>query len=81
MCPTPAPPLVGPHGADAHVGPRHDWAGVHGSVRCRSQGGLAVGDNRGEGVSHVPLPELRRLTAKAGVAFEVYILKNKIRTL
>ena len=31
------------------------------------------------GVTGAPLAELRRLTAKAGLAFEVYILKNKIR--
>ncbi|MEM7355465.1 MAG: hypothetical protein AAF657_31925 [Acidobacteriota bacterium] len=37
------------------------------------------GDNLDASVSGVPLAELRRLAAKAGLAFEVYILKNKIR--
>ncbi len=37
------------------------------------------GDNLGESVVGAPLPELRRLAAKAGLAFEVYLLKNKIR--
>lgn len=39
------------------------------------------GDNLGEGVGAVPLPELKRLVRKAGVAFEVCILKHKIRTV
>ena len=39
------------------------------------------GDNRQAGVSGVPLAEMRRLMAKAGMAFEVYILKNKMRLL
>lgn len=39
------------------------------------------GDNREASVSGVPLAELKRLARKAGVAFEVSILKNKIRTL
>lgn len=39
------------------------------------------GDNRQEGVSGAPLAELRRLLAKAGLAFEIYILKNKMRLL
>ena len=39
-------------------------------------------DNGAEGsVGGSPMQELRRLAVKAGVAFEVYILKNKIRTL
>ena len=38
-------------------------------------------DNGEAGVGDVPMPELRRLVAKAGVAFEVYLLKNKIRTM
>lgn len=38
-------------------------------------------DNLGRSVAGAPLAELRRLVAKAAVAFEVYILKNKIRTL
>ena len=39
------------------------------------------GDNGDDGVAKAPMSELRRLVAKAGLAFEVYILKNKIRTL
>jgi len=39
------------------------------------------GDNGARGVAGVPVGELRRLMAKAGVAFEVYILKNKIRLM
>ncbi len=39
------------------------------------------GDNGEDGVTGVPMAELRRLASKAGVAYEVYILKNKIRTL
>lgn len=39
------------------------------------------GDNLEESVGTVPLPELKRLVRKAGVAFEVCILKHKIRTL
>lgn len=42
---------------------------------------LLYGDNEGEGVGAAPLPELKRLVRKAGVAFEVCILKHKIRTL
>jgi hypothetical protein len=38
-------------------------------------------DNLERSVAGAPLAELRRLVAKAAVAFEVYILKNKIRTL
>ncbi len=39
------------------------------------------GDNGPDPVRSVPLAELRRLVAKAGVAFQVYLLKSKIRTL
>ncbi len=39
------------------------------------------GDNMDQSVAGAPLAELRRLAAKAAVAFEVYILKNKIRML
>jgi hypothetical protein len=39
------------------------------------------GDNMRAGLADVPLPELRRLVSKAGVALEVCVLKNKIRTL
>lgn len=37
------------------------------------------GDNGNEGVARAPLAALRRLVGKAGLAFEVYILKSKIR--
>lgn len=43
--------------------------------------GFLYGDNRDEGVGHVPLAHLRRLMAKADLAFQVYLLKGKIRTL
>lgn len=39
------------------------------------------GDNLGDGVGGVPLSALRRLAAKAGLAFQVYLMKGKIRTL
>lgn len=39
------------------------------------------GDNRQDGVASAPMAELRRLLAKASIAFEVYILKNKMRLL
>ncbi len=39
------------------------------------------GDNLEGGVAGAPIAELRRLAAKAGLAFEVYILKNKLRML
>jgi len=39
------------------------------------------GDNGADGVRRVPLADLRRLVAKAGLAFEAYILRNKIRRL
>jgi len=38
-------------------------------------------DNIEEGVGGLPMADLRRLTAKAGLAFQVYIMKSKIRTL
>jgi hypothetical protein len=38
-------------------------------------------DNVEDGVGGLPMADLRRLTAKAGVAFQVYIMKSKIRTL
>jgi len=38
-------------------------------------------DNLEDGVGGLPMADLRRLTAKAGLAFQVYIMKNKIRTL
>ncbi len=37
------------------------------------------GDNLDEPVPAAPLPQLRRLAAKAGLAFEAYILRAKIR--
>ena len=43
--------------------------------------GFLYGDNRDRGVAEVPLPSLRRLMAKADLAFQVYLLKGKIRTL
>ncbi len=39
------------------------------------------GDNLESGLHSVPLPQLRRLAAKAGLAFETYILRAKIRAL
>jgi hypothetical protein len=39
------------------------------------------GDNMGEGVGGLPLAELKRLAAKAGLAFQVYLLKGKIRQI
>lgn len=47
---------------------------LRGKVVCH-----LYGDNRDEGVAGAPVAELKRLVAKAGLAFEVYILKNKIR--
>jgi hypothetical protein len=38
-------------------------------------------DNGEEGVGGLPTADLRRLAAKAGLAFQVYIMKGKIRTL
>jgi hypothetical protein len=38
-------------------------------------------DNIEDGVGGLPMADLRRLTAKAGLAFQVYIMKSKIRTL
>ena len=37
------------------------------------------GDNLQEGIAGAPLAAFRRLAGKAGLAFEVYILKSKIR--
>ena len=39
------------------------------------------GDNLEAGVGGLPLGELKRLAAKAGLAFQVYLLKGKIRRL
>jgi hypothetical protein len=38
-------------------------------------------DNGEEGVGGLPTADLRRLAVKAGLAFQVYIMKSKIRTL
>lgn len=43
--------------------------------------GFLYGDNREKGVGEIPLAHLRRLMAKADLAFQVYLLKGKIRTL
>ncbi len=43
--------------------------------------GFLYGDNRDRGVADVPIGQLRRLVAKADLAFQVYLLKGKIRTL
>ena len=43
--------------------------------------GFLYGDNRDRGVAEVPIGQLRRLVAKADLAFQVYLLKGKIRTL
>ena len=43
--------------------------------------GFLYGDNRDRGVAEAPLPHLRRLVAKADLAFQAYLLKGKIRTL
>jgi hypothetical protein len=39
------------------------------------------GDNRDDGVGGLPLAELKRLAAKAGLGFQVYLIKGKIRTI
>ena len=38
------------------------------------------GDNRDQGVGGLPLGELKRLGGKAGLAFQIYLLKGKIRS-
>jgi hypothetical protein len=43
--------------------------------------GFLYGDNTEAGVSDVPIDHLRRLVAKADLAFQVYLLKGKIRTI
>jgi hypothetical protein len=43
--------------------------------------GFLYGDNRDAGVTDVPIEHLRRLVAKADLAFQVYLLKGKIRTI
>jgi hypothetical protein len=37
------------------------------------------GDNQGDGVGGPPLGLLKRLAAKAGIAFQIYLMKGKIR--
>ena len=39
------------------------------------------GDNMDRSISGAPVADLRRLTAKASLAFQVYLLKNKIRVM
>ena len=39
------------------------------------------GDNGDAPIGNPPMAHLRRLAAKAGLAFQVYLLKSKIRTL
>jgi hypothetical protein len=39
------------------------------------------GDNVDDGVGSLPMEEIRRLAAKASLAFQVYLMKSKIRTL
>ena len=43
--------------------------------------GFLYGDNRDRGVADIPIDHLRRLVAKTDLAFQVYLLKGKIRTL
>jgi len=43
--------------------------------------GFLYGDNISDNLGDVPWIPLRRLTAKAGLAFEISILRNKVRTL
>jgi hypothetical protein len=38
-------------------------------------------DNVNEGVSGLPMAELRRLAAKVSLAFQVYLMKSKIRNV
>jgi hypothetical protein len=38
-------------------------------------------DNADEGIGELPMADLRRLAAKASLAFQVYLLKSKIRNL
>ena len=49
---------------------------VRGKTVC-----FLYGDNHDQPVSGLPITELRRLVAKASLAFQVYILKGKIRNL
>ena len=38
-------------------------------------------DNIDDGVRDLPMPDLRRLGSKASLAFQVYLLKSKIRNM
>jgi hypothetical protein len=38
-------------------------------------------DNIGDGVAGLPMPDLRRLGSKVSLAFQVYLLKSKIRNM
>jgi hypothetical protein len=49
---------------------------LKGKVVC-----FLYGDNGDEGVEGLPLAELKRLTAKASLAFQVYLMKGKIRRM
>lgn len=62
--------LGGPPPKDCYVMP----VKVRDRVVC-----FLYGDNQGVGVGGVPLAELKRLAGKAGLAFQVYLLKGKIR--
>lgn len=50
------------------------------TVRAKTIGYL-YGDNAGEGVAGAPVAVFRRLLAKTSIAFEIYILKNKMRMI
>ena len=43
--------------------------------------GFLYGDNKDAGVAEIPIEHLRRLVAKADLAFQIYLLKGKIRTI
>ncbi len=62
--------LGGPSPKDCYVMP----VKVRDRVVC-----FLYGDNQAAGVGGVPLAELRRLAGKAGLAFQIYLLKGKIR--
>ena len=62
--------LGGPTPKDCYVMP----VKVRDRVVC-----FLYGDNQERGVGGVPLAELKRLAGKAGLAFQVYLLKGKIR--
>jgi hypothetical protein len=64
--------LGGPPPADCIILPLI----VRGKTVC-----FLYGDNHDQPVSGLPISELRRLVAKASLAFQVYILKGKIRNL